>query len=99
MVFGVVGSIILVKNLFISNDEISELSKLPVAKSTTNLTTKDSLEPKPVAVLDPDALNKYRESFISYRKKERCRGRLGLIFIIVGFLLQAIDICLGNGLN
>lgn len=88
--FSIWRSVILVKHLFITNEEIDELSKLPLEPASGNLTGRVS--GKNVAILgsDIEQIEQYREHFIQHRKMERTNGKRGLCLLLFGFVLQAI---------
>ena len=88
----IAGSIMLLLYIFVSDEEIEEYSNLPIEKSTSNMTTEDSTNPKPVAVIDPDLFKEHRVRYIEYRRKERRNGRIGLALLIFGFVLQLLYI-------
>jgi hypothetical protein len=46
----------------------------------------------PVAVTDVAELNKYRDRYIEARKEERKNGRIGLVFLVVGSVFQALGV-------
>jgi len=64
---------ILLQNLFVSDDELNMLSELPIEPSYSGFTGTSSGKNLPAAITDPDKLNKYRDRYITERKKERTK--------------------------
>lgn len=83
------GSWILLRGLFITNEEIDELSNLPVRESKRYVQGGDCL-----AAIDPEELKHYRCLYLKKRKAERRSGKIALRLFIVGFALQAVGLFL-----
>jgi len=83
----VIGSWILLRGLFITDEEIEDLTTLPISPS------KSSFEKTgPLATTDPERLKNYRDLFLNKRKEERRKGRFALWLFIGGFALQAVGL-------
>ena len=91
---GVWGSVILVRHLFITDEEIEELSRLPVEEANTHISTKPDNKGKQIqmaiALTDPQAIKSYRDRFIENRRSERSNCIRGLWFLVGGFVLQGL---------
>lgn len=85
------GSWILLRGLFITDEEIEDLITLPISASTTSFERTG-----PLATTDPKRLKNYRDLFLSNRKEERRKGRCALRLFIVGFLLQLVGLSLSE---
>jgi len=95
LALGLAAAIVLLINLFITDDEIERLSKLPIGESGTNLTLKGDSQSRPVAIVITEDAHDYARSFVKARTKERFRGRWALGLLIGGFALQFVAIVLG----
>lgn len=98
LIASIFASYLLSKNLFISDNEIKQLSELPIEKSSTNLSTGDGIS-KPVALIPPVALDEYRKSIIQRRIGDRTEGKKGFAILIAGFGLQVVALFLDKILN
>jgi hypothetical protein len=87
LVLTVWGSWILLRGLFITDEEIEDLITLPISASTASFESTG-----PLATTDPERLKNYRSLFLSKRKEERKKGRCALRLFIVGFALQAVGL-------
>jgi len=81
-VLTLVGTAILLRSLFITDEEIAKLADLPIREARI-FRGADSL-----AAMNPDALGEYKSLYIEKRKRERRRGRTALWCFIVGFASQ-----------
>ncbi|MFA6554077.1 MAG: hypothetical protein WCS89_01065 [Candidatus Paceibacterota bacterium] len=90
LVLNVLGSIILVKYLFISDKEIEDISEIPIEPSTTHFTSATSRKTLSGALTDVEKINRYRGDFIRRRRDERTNGKRGIYLVIVGFIIQAV---------
>jgi len=77
-----IGSALLLRSLFISDEEIRKLSELPIRASRRFVG-----EVELVGFAEGD-LESYRRLYIKKRKQERKNGRIALALLILGFLLQ-----------
>jgi len=77
------GSVILLRGLFITDEEIKDLTDLPISPSTSSFETDG-----PLAVTDHKKLKNYKDLFLRKRKTERKKGRTALRLFIAGFALQ-----------
>jgi hypothetical protein len=78
------GSLILLRNLFISDEEIMMLSELPIHPSR-RFAGGDRL-----AATDPDKLEAFRDLYLRKRTRERTSGRVALWMLLAGFVLQLV---------
>ena len=83
-----VAGLILLKSIFITDEEIKLLAELPIEESRSHMSARNSGVQLNVAVIDSAKLSEYRDRYIQARKTERGRGRLGFGMLVVGFLLQ-----------
>jgi hypothetical protein len=90
LVLDLVAGLILLPNIFITDQEIELLAHLPIEESTSHLTGADSNETLSVTVTDVTKLREYRDRFIEARKDERKKGKLGFGVLIIGFFLQIV---------
>lgn len=92
LVLVAISGYILLKNLFVSDEELNMLSKLPIEPSNSGMTGMTSGKNLPAAVTDPDKLKEYRTLYIKERETERKNGRKGLWLLIFGTALQVIGL-------
>ena len=85
-----IAGMILLRSIFITDEEIELLAQLPIAESGTKLTEPGSRVSLPAALINPTKLKEYRDTYIEARKKERNHGRRGLLLLAVGFALQLV---------
>lgn len=86
------GSGILLRGLFITDEEIEDLTTLPISASTASHERDSHGKDSSLATTDPERLKNYRDLFLSKRKEERRKGRCALRLFIVGFILQAVGL-------
>ncbi len=98
LALGLVAALLLLKSLFITDEEIARLSELPLGESSTNLTITGDHTPRPVALVIPEAADEYTARFIAARRDERTRGRRALALLVAAFVLQLAGIVLGVAL-
>jgi hypothetical protein len=84
------GSVVLLRSLFISDEEIAKLSELPIQPSRDFGHGMS----RPFAVGDPGDLQRFRDLYIRKRRTERRSGRIALWFLIVGFAAQLAGVLL-----
>lgn len=77
-----IGSALLLRRLFISDEEISKLSKLPIRAS------RHFVGDVQLVGFAKGDLESYRSLYIKKREQERKNGRIALRLLILGFLLQ-----------
>ena len=77
------GSVILLRGLFITDEEIKQLSDLPISVSNASFA-----EGLPLASVNRKKLTDYKDLFLHKRKTERKKGRTALWLFIAGFALQ-----------
>jgi len=78
------GSVILLRGLFITDEEIKDLTDLPIFPSKSSHTNDGPL----ATVTDPKKLEDYKDLYLHLRKEERKKGRIALWLFIAGFALQ-----------
>ena len=86
------GSWILLCGIFITDEEIEDLTTLPISPSTSTHEKNSQGQDTPLATTDPERLKNYRSLFLRKRKEERRKGRCALRLFIVGFILQAVGL-------
>jgi len=84
------GSWLLLKGLFITDEEIKALTDLPISASGSSFTSDGPLATVP----DLKKLEDYKDLYLDLHKAERRKGRIALWFFIVGFALQVVGIIL-----
>jgi hypothetical protein len=94
LILVVVAGVVLLRNIFITDEELNRLAELPIEQSTTNMTGAITHANLPVAVTDVVKLLDYRKSYIEARKIERKNGRIGLWLLVIGSLLQIVGVTL-----
>ena len=85
-----IAGVILLRSIFITDEEIELLAQLPIAESGTKFTEPGSRVSLPAALIHSTKLKEYRDTYIEARKKERNHGRLGLSLLTFGFVLQLV---------
>lgn len=85
-----IAAYILLKNVFITDGEIKQLSDLPIEESTSHMTGRESGDTKPIALTDVKELADYKDRFIKERNIEKKRGQTALRILIFGFILQIV---------
>jgi hypothetical protein len=80
-----VGSVILLRSLFVTDDEIDKLSALPIHPSSHYGHGGHCF-----AALDPEKLNSYKDLYVKNRREDRRKGRCALRLFVVGFILQLV---------
>ena len=98
LILGLAAAVVLLRSLFITDEEIARLSELPLGESGTHLTLKDDRAPRPVALVIADAAEEYTASFIASRRGERTRGRQALALLVAAFAFQLAGLVLGVAL-
>ena len=88
LVLALIAALKVLPDIFITDDEIERLAKLPLAESGTRFTERGSGVNHPSALLDLAAAEEYTKRFIDARKSERSRGKTGLKLLVIGFALQ-----------
>ncbi len=81
------GSWLLLKGLFITDEEIDQLAELPIHESKHYGHGGDCF-----ASIDPKKLEEYKTLYLKERKSQRKTGRIALRLFIAGFALQAMGL-------
>lgn len=90
--FNTIGTYILIKPLFLTDEEINQLSELPIEETTSNMTTKSGINSPVLAVPDFSSVKNFKSLVIKERKHARQKGINGLKCIIAGFIIQGLVI-------
>ena len=85
-----IGSCVLLRSLFISDEEIDKLSMLPIQTSRTFGHGASG----PFVFSDPGDLHRFRDLYIRKRREERYNGRIALWLLILGFTFQLTGVLL-----
>ena len=94
LILVLVAGLILLPKIFVTDEELTILSELPIEQSTSSMTGAKSHQNLPVAVTDVIKLIEYRDRFIEARKEEKKKGIIGLYTLVAGSVLQVSGIIL-----
>jgi hypothetical protein len=92
LVLVLAAGIVLLRYIFIPEEELTRLAALPLEASTGHTTGAQSRRRLSIAVTDIAQLNEYRDQFIAARRVERQIGRWGFGLLIAGSLLQIFGV-------
>lgn len=85
LISNVLGTGFLIKPLFLTDEEINQLSKLPIVETTTNLTGKVGDRSVPIAGIEKESFERFKKTVIKERIEARKMGKFGLYFILFYF--------------